>query len=295
VNVDQASGNELWRWQPNSGTVEIVAATAGGGVAVRNIVGNQEDVVRLDSTGTPTYDTWGTTGGSAVYGVVSNSTYWTTGVWFGVGGDPVIEGVEGNSLQSAPTHWAATGGTEQHQGSSDPGLVLVAFQDCHKVSSTNIFVRFPAYDLSLSTTQVKTPQLNYRVFEFIPGQKGKCTGTVNKRYNDLDPCSYGDGTALAPYNEFDDQISNGLWGSTTNLRQYFLYGLPDQRLYGVKQIYRTLPGGALQLKDPNVSWNELQDVPGTDPLIDGHADPWLAPWNRDPNTCDSFGSIYFPQ
>src|ERR1700685_4057743 len=47
VNVNEASGNELWRWQPSQGTVQIIAATVGGGVSVKNIVGNQEDVVRL--------------------------------------------------------------------------------------------------------------------------------------------------------------------------------------------------------------------------------------------------------
>ena len=81
ICVDEASGNEQWRWQPESGTVEIIAATAGGGVAVKNIVGNQEDVVRLDSTGTPTYERWGTAGGTSGYGVVSNSSYSSTGLW----------------------------------------------------------------------------------------------------------------------------------------------------------------------------------------------------------------------
>ena len=88
--------------------------------------------------------------------------------------------------------------------------------------------------------------------------------------------------------------STGLFGGTTDLRQYFLYGLPNQRLYGVKQIYRKLQDGSLELKQPNVNWNELKAVPQTDPLIDGHPDPWLAPWNGNVDTCDSFGSIYFP-
>jgi len=32
---------------------------------VRNIVGSQKDVVRIDANGTPTCDTWGTSGGLA--------------------------------------------------------------------------------------------------------------------------------------------------------------------------------------------------------------------------------------
>ena len=62
IDVNEASGNQVWSWQPDQGTVQIIAATAGGGVAVKNIVSNQEDVVRLDLNGNPTYDTWGTSG-----------------------------------------------------------------------------------------------------------------------------------------------------------------------------------------------------------------------------------------
>ena len=118
VNVNEASGNELWRWQPESGTVQIIAATAGGGVAVRNIVGNQEDVIRIDSTGTPTYDTSGTAGGTSGYGVVSNSSYSSTGLWVGTTGDPVISTIVGIPLDIAATTWASDGGTEQGQGSA---------------------------------------------------------------------------------------------------------------------------------------------------------------------------------
>ena len=118
VCVDEASGNEQWRWQPNSGTVQIVAATAGGGVAVKNIVGNQEDVVLLDATGTPTYDTWGTSGGSAGYGVVSNSSYYSHGLWFGTTGDPVIAGVIGDVMFDALGPWPFSGGGAPDQNSS---------------------------------------------------------------------------------------------------------------------------------------------------------------------------------
>ena len=298
VCVDEASGNEKWRWQPESGTVEILAATAGGGVAVKNIVGNQEDVVRLDASGNPTYDTWGTSGGQGGYGVLSNSTYFNTGLWAGTTGDPVIAGVEGEPLEVAASTWAESGGTEQKQGSSDPGLVLIATQDCHKVNDTQLYARYPIYQLSTSTTKLATPTENYTVFEFIPGQKSRSTGVVCTRYGDLDPCGYGDRTAKFPFNEFDDEISVGLYGGETDLRQYFLYGLPNQRLYGVKQIYRTIQNGSVrqpQLKQPNVSWNQLHDIPRQDPLIDGHEDPWLAPWDGTRASCDSYGSIYFPQ
>ena len=124
VCVDEASGNEQWRWRSNSGTAEIIAATAGGGVAVKNIVGNQEDVVRLDSTGTPTFDTWGTSGGSAGYGVLSYSTYWANGVWFGVGGDPVPEGVVGEPLGDAGGPYPFAGGNGPGQHASETPTVV---------------------------------------------------------------------------------------------------------------------------------------------------------------------------
>jgi len=83
---------------------------------------------------------------------------------------------------------------------------------------------------------------------------------------------------------------------------WFLEPLPmlgqrkmSPHLYGIGAIYRTLPGGSLQLKQPNTSYDHLQATPGTDPLIDGNLDPWLAPWNLNPNTCNTSDSTYFGQ
>jgi hypothetical protein len=118
VAVNQASGAEQWRWRPNNGsTVQIIAATAGGGVAVRNILQNsiQEDVVRLDSTGTPTSDAWGTAGGSAGYSVLSNSTYITNGLWVGVGGTAVVAELKGDLMDVGLTDYAYSGGNEARQ------------------------------------------------------------------------------------------------------------------------------------------------------------------------------------
>jgi hypothetical protein len=102
---------------------------------------------------------------------------------------------------------------------------------------------------------------------------------------------HADGTARFPYNEFDDEVSAG--AGSFNVRQYFDYGLPNQRLYGVKQIYRTLADGSLQAKQPNFTWNQLQGNSGADPLIDGNLDPWLAPWDGTPNSCNSANSKFF--
>jgi hypothetical protein len=48
VDVDEASGSEMWDWQPsNNSTVQIIAATSGGGVAVLN---GTDNFVLLDQS-----------------------------------------------------------------------------------------------------------------------------------------------------------------------------------------------------------------------------------------------------
>jgi hypothetical protein len=149
---DEASGNQLWSWTPSPWAVntytpwvEIIAATAGGGVAVREIQTTanstngiptgQEDVVRLDSNGNATYDSWGTSSGSAAYGVLSNSTYWVNGEWVGVSSDPVIEAVSGETLEVAVTDWssgAGGGGGGNRQGQNRPKLPeIITFLPSH--------------------------------------------------------------------------------------------------------------------------------------------------------------------
>ena len=51
----------------------------------------------------------------------------------------MISTIVGTPLDIAATTWASDGGTEQGQGSADPGLVMVAIQDCHKVNSTTLY------------------------------------------------------------------------------------------------------------------------------------------------------------
>jgi hypothetical protein len=125
INVNETSGKPVWTWQPSSGTVEIIAATAGGGVAVKNIVGNQEDVVRLDSSANATYDTWGTAGDSAGYGVLSNSTYTNNNIWVGDASTSVISGVLGSPLVTADDdEWAYPGGRTHRKQWLDHRLPL---------------------------------------------------------------------------------------------------------------------------------------------------------------------------
>jgi hypothetical protein len=122
INVNESSGSEQWRWQPSSGTVQIIAATAGGGLAVKNLVVGQENVVRLDASANPTYDTWGTAGGSSGYGVISNASYFA-GLWYGVDGDPVLEAIVGEPKEDAFLAWPEPGGGGTNNGGSKQAVI----------------------------------------------------------------------------------------------------------------------------------------------------------------------------
>jgi hypothetical protein len=287
--INETDGTQVWSWQPSQGLVEIVAATTGGGVTVRNVLSDgTENVVRLDYSGAPTYDTWGTTGSG--YGVLSSATYTRGGVWAGQA-QGHLAGIMGGVLSPAATIWSDPQGSPQKQRSADPALVLLATQDCHKSNSDKtLYARYPIYMLRQSTDLTKSPQQNYTVFEFIPNKSNCGVGG----YNNLDPCQYADGSPQFPYDEFADEISVNIGGAAFSATQYFLYGLPNQRLYGVKQIYRTLADGSTQAKLPNAAFNQINASPGVDPLIDNQSDPWLAPWDGTTASCNSSYSVYFP-
>jgi hypothetical protein len=169
VDVNEASGNELWSWQPESGTVEIIAATTGGGVAIKNIVGNQEDVVRLDSNGNPTYDTWGTTGGPSAYGVVSNATFvgeteLVTNLWIGDTPGSAITGETGEPLIHAPGDWsfgAGNGSGDQQGQSQSSGCGDTLDGLIKEYSNENYLADFtPDCDTFISS-KVMYPTLNF--------------------------------------------------------------------------------------------------------------------------------------
>jgi hypothetical protein len=177
-----------------------------------------------------------------------------------------------------------TGGTDAHKG-EEPGLVLVATQDCHRVNSDQtIFARYPTYRLRASANL--TQELDcahgqcYTVFEYLKQRPSSCSvgGIVG-----LAPCTYADG-GWVPYNEFGDEIS-AKNASPFDLTQSFYYGIPGQRPWPVKNIYSTFSGSP-RLKQPSDS-NQLHAVPAADPLIDGHLDPWLAPWDGNAASCNA--------
>ena len=294
VDVNEASCSELWSWQPNSGTAEIIAATAGGGVAVKNIVGNQEDVVRLDRAAIPPTTHWGTAGGSAGYGVLSNSTYFANGVWFGTTGDPVIAGLEGDPEVDAPQVYSDHGGTPQKQSSADPGLQLVGVSDCTvpdpATSGEAIYYRYVNY--KLVDNKNNAPSQNFTVYEQLSPNKQAATCKDTKgNYTGMSPCGPADGTNIK-YNSFEDtlslQLSAAPKGGLQN-NQSFLYGLPGQRLWNVKTIerYGLGPNGSTytQAPVPNVSSNDLLLRSLAEPLIDGFGYPYIGPANGPGKNC----------
>ena len=104
-------------------------------------------------SGNPTYDTWGTAGGSAGYGTVSNSTYYSNGLWIGTTGDPVISGIIGDYLLPALTVWAWDAGDDHKQGQSskfDFEIVWCASNSCAGLNPSDPdegvnFIYYPDY------------------------------------------------------------------------------------------------------------------------------------------------------
>jgi hypothetical protein len=281
---DFASGQTLWSYAaPSQYTFSIVSSAENNGLVGKVTDQNSADtVVRLDGSGTATDDTW----------TAGKIDYFIGNLWTGEASGMNLAAYAAPAPQEPSVPGTRPGGDPQHNGTTDPGLVLVATQDCHKASPATppLYARYPIYNLRLPTDTTKTPAQNYTVFEFIPANpNARCSSFGG--YSGLSPCVYADGTISNPYNEFDDEISNGIVGAAFNNTQYFQYGLPNQRLFGVKQIFRTLTDESLT---PKAGWNQLSATPHQDPLIDGHLDPWLAPWNGTPASCNSVGSQYFP-
>ncbi len=281
IAFDLTSGQTFWSYAtPNRAT--IIESLAGLGLAVKTTNTNRADtIVRLDSTGTAIADLW----------QAPQIDYIRANAWTGISPDGGAAEYYAPALQEAGGPGTRPAGDPQHNWTPDPGLVLVATQDCHKFNpATNIYARYPVYKLRLPSNKTKTPSTNYTVFEFVPANPNlKCV--VLGGLSGLGPCRYADGSDQFPFNEFDDEISAGLSAGFDNI-QYFLYGSPNQRFWGVKQIFRTLPDNALQ---PKQGWNRLTAKPQSDPLIDGQLDPWLAPWDGSPATCNSDFSTWFPR
>jgi hypothetical protein len=314
------SGATNWTYQGATGvTLSIIMSTDGNGLVARSTDQSGNDtLLTFDSSGN--YQTQArrflpsnTPNSLAVpqQSLISQMDYYKEGNYLGIqsGSALSVAGSLAAGIASAPG--ARPRGDAQHNGTTDPGFVLVAFQDCHLVKAsgnTTIWGRIPRYYLRAPGALLQPLQCNsslpfsaqntcYTVFEYIAEQDSSSCTVGGRKV--LSPCDYADGTLpLHPYNQFDDEISTLLGGAFFHT-QYFDYGFPGQRMWDVYRIYRTLPDGTLQSKQssPACSYcyqkNLLNVVPQTDPLIDGNPDPWLAPWDGHSASCNDDGSKWF--
>lgn len=260
----------------------ILTSVAGGGVAIKSTDTNGTDtVVRLDTNGLTTIDSW-----SARY-----VDYYSGNIFTGIASMSSLAEFSAMDPQEAAAQSSRPLGDAQHNGTVDPALVLVATQDCHKSNqSGSLFARYPTYKLRLPSNTSSLPAENYTVFEYVKEDPSADNCTLG--FGHVNPCRYADGSTSFPYNDFSDEISSGLSGEEFIRTQFFLYGLPKQRMFFIKKIYRTLPDRSLSSKSP--IFNKIHAVPSQDPLIDGHPDPWFAPWDGTAASCDSSNSLYFP-
>lgn len=108
LSFDMNSGQILWTYEEPSGdnTVSIVAATSGNGLVAKEFnLDNTETVVRFDSTGSPTRDTWTGTGIS----------YWAGTLWPALSVTSQLSANSASLIQFSTAAWPAPDmfGTDQ--------------------------------------------------------------------------------------------------------------------------------------------------------------------------------------
>lgn len=318
ASFNVTSGAQNWTYQGAAGvTLSLIMSTDGNGLVAKSTDQSGNDtLLTFDSSGnqqTPVRQLITTPKilPPPQQSSISQMDYYKEGNYLGIqnGGPASIAGSLAAGLAATPG--ARPRGDAQHNGTTDPGFVLVAFQDCHLVKAsgnTTIWGRIPRYYLRAPGALLQPLQCNsslpfsaqntcYTVFEYIPEQDSSSYIVGGRKV--LSPNDYADGTLpLRPFNQFDDEISTLLGGAFFHT-QYFDYGFPGQRMWDVYRMYRTLPDGTLQSKQssPACSYcyqkNLLNVVPQTDPLIDGNPDPWLAPWDGHSASCNDDGSQWF--
>ena len=181
-----------------------------GGVAVKNIVGNQEDVVRIDSTGNPTLRHLG--------------TWRLGGTWrrieFNLFRKQRVERNPRRSCDRGPCgqfHASSTSGlfqpwrTPQAQGSPSPD-VRVGMTKIATCTGVQTYARYPIYSLRLgTTTMIQEPQCQNAANQqsrsssrFSPiRQSVQAAANLIHANMPTEPVK-------SQYNEFADEISAGI-------------------------------------------------------------------------------------
>jgi hypothetical protein len=188
-----------WTYQAASGlSLSLIMSTAGNGLLAKSTDQNGNDTsLTFDSLGDPPIqgmlvhrsDARNLTPNGQQSGV-SQIDYYADGVYLGIqSGGPVS--LAGSISEVAAAPGTRPSGDAQHNGTTDPGLVLVAFQDCHLVDATTqggtVWGRIPRYylrspaallqPLQCSSSPPPTSQNScYTVFEYIPElESSSCT------------------------------------------------------------------------------------------------------------------------
>ena len=314
VSFNFSSGGANWTYQaPAGNTLTLIAVTAGNGLVAKSTdPGSNDTLLTFSSSGGTQSQAQHNVGRAGRIQIradqqlgTSKIDYSTQGLYLGFQGGAKVQ-FKLRTFQEALTAGNRPQGDAAHNGTTDPGLALVATQDCHKQNHDDppLYVRYPRYSLRQPfglqpmNCSASTENQCYSMFEWIPEDHLECTMGGLKG---VSPCVYRDGSPTKPYNEFNDEITIGLNPTPFLKTQYFAYGLPGQRTWWVRYIYRTLYDGSLQPKYPTASCdncyekNILDGEFGVDPRIDGNLDPWLAPWDGAFDSCYTKYSRYWPE
>jgi len=121
--IDQQGGGTQWTWtapQSNSLTLQLVAATDGGGLVAKYNLGSGDILVRFDPSGVPSLDDWDINPDGSAIGF-NNFGYWDAGNWYGQSSRAIQE-LAGQSFALASTTYPFPQGTPQRHSSEDPNV-----------------------------------------------------------------------------------------------------------------------------------------------------------------------------
>jgi hypothetical protein len=140
IQAFNVNSGALWNYVSLAYGVEIIASTAGGGLVAEEFsANNTTNVLRFDSSGAITPDSWSGSG---------TLDYFSASLWTSYACGAGMAEYMAPAVQEASAPGTRPGGDPQHNGTTDPGLPLVATQDCQKVNAEGtIYARYPIYSL----------------------------------------------------------------------------------------------------------------------------------------------------